>query len=64
MMSMSTIRAPVVREAFRTSAKTSPAARRGLRVLAIGPSGGAEPSKSATPDEILACKIRYARNSV
>ncbi|EIE23416.1 hypothetical protein COCSUDRAFT_65904 [Coccomyxa subellipsoidea C-169] len=52
MMSTSSLRAPVARDAFRTSTKSSPAARKGLRVLALGPQ--AEPSKAATPDDILA----------
>ncbi len=54
MMSTISLRAPVARDAFRTSTKSSPAARKGLRVLALGPQ--AEPSKAATPDDILACE--------
>lgn len=56
MMTMSSLRAPVARDAFRTNTKPSPAARKGLQVRAVGPSGGAEPSKTATSDEILACE--------
>lgn len=56
MMSVKSIRAPALRDAFRSATKPSPASRNGLRVLAqqFPPSGGSSPSSSATPDDILA----------
>ncbi|BDA47280.1 Light-harvesting complex stress-related protein 1, chloroplastic [Coccomyxa sp. Obi] len=54
MMSVKSIRAPALRDAFRSATKPSPASRNGLRVLAqMPPSGGSAPSSTATPDEIL-----------
>lgn len=59
MMSMKSVRAPALRDAFRSATKPSPASRTGLRVLAqqVPPSGGSAPSSTATPDEILACTV-------
>ncbi len=59
MMSVKSIRAPALRDAFRSATKPSPASRNGLRVLAqqFPPSGGSSPSSSATPDDILACTV-------